>query len=148
MALHPIMFGWPFRPVLLLRFILIVNVRPLSDCLFISWLSALAVLILYRLNCMCSFPIWCLGQDVELNCIGSWALPFHLAYLLGPSQNVMSVLAMFVFDAPPASPNRHYSCTMYMGRTCIESPTAILHFQRCQNWKPVNLSQCIQELKV
>ena len=28
--------------------------------------------ILCRLNCMLfSFPIWCLGQDVELDCIGS-----------------------------------------------------------------------------
>ena len=36
-----------------------------------SWLSTLAFLILCRLNCMCSFPIWYLGQDVEFDCIGS-----------------------------------------------------------------------------
>ena len=36
-----------------------------------SWLSAHAVLVLCRLNCMCPFPIWCLGQDVEFDCIGS-----------------------------------------------------------------------------
>ena len=38
------------------------------------WLSALVDFILYR---MCSFPIGCLGQDVEFGCIGSWSsLPF------------------------------------------------------------------------
>ena len=66
-------------------FILIVSVRPLSVCLYVLfflfriawwpsagfWLSALAVLILCRLNCMCSFPVWCPGQDVEFDCIGS-----------------------------------------------------------------------------
>ena len=46
-----------------------------------SWLSTLAVFILCCLNCMCPFPIWCLGQDVEFDCIGSWALPFHLLIL-------------------------------------------------------------------
>ena len=32
-----------------------------------SWLSALAVLILCSLNCLCSFPIWCPGQDVDFS---------------------------------------------------------------------------------
>ena len=27
---------------------------------------------------MCSFPIWCLGEGTELDCIGPWLLPFHL----------------------------------------------------------------------
>ena len=36
-----------------------------------SWLSALAVLISCRLNCMCFFSILCLRQDVEFDCIGS-----------------------------------------------------------------------------
>ena len=39
-----------------------------------SWLSALAILILCHLNCMCSFPVWCLGQDVVFDCVGSWSL--------------------------------------------------------------------------
>ena len=61
-----------------------VNVRPL-DVLFIlfriarwpsagkklfSWLSARVILILCRLNCICSFPILCLGQGVEFDYIG------------------------------------------------------------------------------
>ena len=29
-----------------------------------------------RLGCAC--PVWCLGWDVELDCIGSWSLPFCL----------------------------------------------------------------------
>ena len=32
---------------------------------------------LCRLNCMCSFPVWSLGQDVEFDCIGS-SLSFRL----------------------------------------------------------------------
>ena len=32
-----------------------------------SWLSALAVFILCYLDCMHSFPIWYLGQDVEFD---------------------------------------------------------------------------------
>ena len=61
-----------------------------------SWLSALAILILCRLNCMCYFPIWCLGQDVELivsvpeRCL----LSSFIVVILGPSQNVTSVLAI------------------------------------------------------
>ena len=27
---------------------------------------------------MCSFPVWCLGEDTEFDCIGPWMLPFHL----------------------------------------------------------------------
>ena len=34
------------------------------------WLSACVIFILYRLNCMCSFPVRCLGQDVEFDRIG------------------------------------------------------------------------------
>ena len=26
---------------------------------------------LCRLNCLCSFPVWCLGKDVGFDCIGS-----------------------------------------------------------------------------
>ena len=52
---------------------------------------------------MFSFPIWRLGQDVEVGCIGSWALPFHLVwlFLLSPSQNVTSVLAVCIFQHLP-----------------------------------------------
>ena len=30
------------------------------------------------LNRLYSFPVWCLGQDVKFDCIGSWSLHFHL----------------------------------------------------------------------
>ena len=30
-----------------------------------------AVFILVRLNCKCPFPVWCLGLDVEFDCVGS-----------------------------------------------------------------------------
>ena len=33
-----------------------------------------------RLNCLYSFPVWCLGQDVAFACIGSWSLLFHLLF--------------------------------------------------------------------
>ena len=31
-----------------------------------------------RPRCLCSCPVWGLGQDVEFDCIGSWPLPFLL----------------------------------------------------------------------
>ena len=48
------------------------------------WLFALAVLILWRLNCMCSFefPIWSLGQDLEFDCIGSYIISCILVNIL------------------------------------------------------------------
>ena len=33
-----------------------------------------------RLGCRCPFPVWCLGQGVELDCVGSWSLPFYLLF--------------------------------------------------------------------
>ena len=37
----------------------------------------------FTLCCLgCSFPVWCLEKDVEIDCIGSWSLPFHLLYQL------------------------------------------------------------------
>ena len=85
----------------LLRFILIVNVRPLSVCfdlLFnfiydslvaISWERAIPLafhlcwfLFWCYLNCRCPFPVWCLGQDVEFDCVGSWSLPFYLLFII------------------------------------------------------------------
>ena len=27
--------------------------------------------LVYRLYCMCSFPIWCMGEGAELDCIAS-----------------------------------------------------------------------------
>ena len=35
------------------------------------WLSSRIVLILCRLSCMCSYPVWCLGLDVVFDSIGS-----------------------------------------------------------------------------
>ena len=44
-----------------------------------SWLSACAV---WHRNCLCSFSVWCRGQNVEFDCIGFWSLPFHLLHSL------------------------------------------------------------------
>ena len=38
-----------------------------------------------RLGCVCPFPVWCLGRNVELDCIGSWSLPFCLLFTVNPS---------------------------------------------------------------
>ena len=43
------------------------------------WFFTCAVFILVRLNCRCPLPVWCLGQDVEFDCICSWSLPFYLS---------------------------------------------------------------------
>ena len=34
-----------------------------------------------RLNCLCSFPVWCLGQDLQFDCIGVLSLPLPLVYI-------------------------------------------------------------------
>ena len=34
--------------------------------------------VVCRLKSVCFFPIWCLGQDVEFDCINSRSLHFHL----------------------------------------------------------------------
>ena len=52
----------------------------------ICWVRAallafrLCYFTLCRLNRFCSFPIRCLGQEVEFDCISSWSLPFHQLY--------------------------------------------------------------------
>ena len=38
--------------------------------------------------CLCSFPVWCLGQDVEFDCIGGCSLPFHLFHIAWYSWDV------------------------------------------------------------
>ena len=83
---------------------LIVIVHPPSVCLrlllcfvqdslvAICWESVvllafrLCCFILFRLNCLCSLPVWCLGQNVEFDC-GS--LPYIYYSNLAPIGNVM-----------------------------------------------------------
>ena len=99
---HPVINHWPFPCgafVLVLIFQLLVFIRFffVFDFLFIlcriaswpfagkelfSWLSICAVFSLCRLNYFYSFPVWCLGQDVEFYCIDSWSLPFQLLWIL------------------------------------------------------------------
>ena len=45
-----------------------------------SWLSASVVLLYAVLIFLCSFSVWCLGKDVEFDCVGSGLLPFHLLF--------------------------------------------------------------------
>ena len=65
-----------------------------------SWLSALAIFSLCRVNCMCSFPIWCLAQGVEYDCIGSHLIQVRLSQKFNPvhqSQNPQKcVVKMFL----------------------------------------------------
>ena len=77
----------PGDKVLMSTSILIVNVRPLSGCLLlfnllrialwpsvgkeVSHWPSFACAVFNRLNCRNPFPVWCLGQDVEFDCIGS-----------------------------------------------------------------------------
>ena len=90
----PVIYYWPFQGDLLLWLILIINVGSCSVCLWLtvqfsghllgkSCLLGFSLVLFYcspLLNCRCPFPIWCLGQDVEFDCIGSWSLPFYLLY--------------------------------------------------------------------
>ena len=41
---------------------------------FHSWYS----FFLCKPKHICHFPIWCLRQDVEFDCVSSWSLPFFL----------------------------------------------------------------------
>ena len=56
---------------------------------------------LCRLDCLCSFPVWCLGQDVKFDYTGSRSLPFHLlgiiASLLLFLPVIVSCLLLLVF---------------------------------------------------
>ena len=82
------------KAIILLWFILFVKVRPFSVRLWLTvqfvaicweelspWLFICAVFIKSRLNCGCPFPVCCLGQDMELDCIDSWSLPFYLLFI-------------------------------------------------------------------
>ena len=89
----PIIYSDRSKAVLLLWFLLIVHFLLVFEYLLImfmiawwtsagkvltSWLSACAMFSICCLDCLCSFAVWCLGKDVEFDCIGSWSLPFHL----------------------------------------------------------------------
>ena len=69
---------------------------PLGFSLFLFWC---------RLDCGCPFPVWCLGQDVEFDCIGSWSLPFyllrvpHITFVLKTLYNRQRVLIVFLIFA-------------------------------------------------
>ena len=147
------MFGWPFRRG--------ASVVVYSNCqcsstfwlffhVLLAFWSCCSYFMPSKLYVFLSHLVSMAGCGIGLYRFLSVAFSSTLivCFLLGPSQNVTSVLAMFVFDAPPASPNRHYSCTTYMGCTCIESPIASPHFQHYQKWKHVNPSQCIRELSL
>ena len=67
------------------------------------WLFTCAVFILCHLNCRCPFPVWCLGQDVEFDCICSWSLPFYLL-------NYFSNIVCFYVDGCTSSSHTTWSC--------------------------------------
>ena len=90
LSTYPVIYYWPFQGG--------VSDEVYYNCLSVGlwlffifflfriawWLSAgkelfsrFSVLAVYFVpSKMC--PIWSLGQDVEIDCIGSWLLPFHL----------------------------------------------------------------------
>ena len=51
-----------------------------------SWLSVNAVSLNTALICLRFFPLWSLGQDVEIDCIIA-SLPFHLLYKTEPAHD-------------------------------------------------------------
>ena len=116
------------KALLLLWFILIVNIRPLSVCLgllFIwfrialwpsagkelsSWLSARAVFILCRLNCTCSFPFGVWGRMWKCNCIGSWSLPFHLLLFRLSDENYLRSISSEYQSRHSSNQNQRSYC--------------------------------------
>ena len=53
----------------------------LEQMIFLKSINSLFLVIpVVALSCTCPFPIWCLGQDVEFDCISSGSLPFYLLY--------------------------------------------------------------------
>ena len=61
------------------------------------WLSTLAVLLYAVLTCLCFFPIQCLGQNVELDCTGSWPLPWSPLLLAWTSVMHFKMFYNFLF---------------------------------------------------
>ena len=45
--------------------------------------------ILCRLHCL-YFPFWCLGQDVQFDCIGSWSLPLIYFLVVVPNMGLIN----------------------------------------------------------
>ena len=71
-----------------------------------SWLSALAVLILCRLNCMFSFPHLASRAECGTGLYRLMSVAFSsylIVLILRPSQNVTSVLAMSICQHLPRS---------------------------------------------
>ena len=78
------MYYRPLKTALLLWFILTVIIRPLllfriaerivwwtsAGKQFTPWLSASVVLLNEVLIICVPFPVWCLGKEVEFDCIG------------------------------------------------------------------------------
>ena len=85
-----LLFTVPKRCSMFVRFIFVFDFVFIWFCItwwlsvgreLSSWPSARDVLILFRLICICSFHVRCLGQDVGFDCIGSWSSPFRLLWI-------------------------------------------------------------------
>ena len=50
------------------------------------------------LNCLCSFPVWCLGKAVGFDCIGSWSSLSHLLWFYYMIPLVFILVAILNFD--------------------------------------------------
>ena len=69
----------------------------------ISWLSALAVFFYAGpLNCLCSFPVWCLQNDVEFDC----AIPDNLLFIYTKKEHLK-----FAFREPIWQTDELLLCT-------------------------------------
>ena len=55
---------------------------------------------------MCPFLVWCLGQDVEFDYIGSWSLPFYILSKL-TSKYIKTPVRLIIFK------NDHLICDGY-----------------------------------
>ena len=57
------------------------------------------VILIVNFGVSCSFPIWCLGEDMEYDCMGSWLLHFHLLGDYNPLTNQWSKQNVIIINS-------------------------------------------------
>ena len=127
--------------LLFVRFLLVF------DYLLIAWWTIAAILpfrfrcfTLYRLNCLCSIPVWCLEKDEEFDWIGSWSLLCRLGSWSLPCRLIFMSLNEDGDAQSLAYPTRFFailSRSGYFRRSYTRGPkTTPCMTSECRRWVP------------
>ena len=95
-----------------------------------------------RLNCLCSFPVLFLGQDVEFDCFGSWSLPLHLLLRCNRKCNYMSY-QLYLFSIWEL---HFYASIMHINKNNTRTHTIkdFIENKRATSWQNVQNGMCAQ----